>query len=174
MGKLSMFPNHSVWPCTLPVGSPPPAPRAWAPRSSAWSPPSPGVGRRPVGPDGGCCCGCGWPSAPPSFQRWGTWALGEEQQVTWVWHSSCRKQTHYTKSCLTWNYNKLYINVCPPKYIFKFPMNPSTQQQPSTTTFSHKIFMKTSGARFFSVNIWWYIYYYFDAFFMNVMYSGLN
>lgn len=85
-----------------------PAPHVWAPRSYAWSPPSPGAGRRLVGPDAGCCCGCGCPSAPPSFQWLGTWVSVGGLQMMGLFHSSCQTRTHYTEiSWLTWNYNKL-------------------------------------------------------------------
>lgn len=67
----------------------PPAPRVWAPRSSAWSPPSPGGGKRPGAPGEGCCCGYGWPSTPPSSQWWGTSVLVAALQIQGVFHFSC-------------------------------------------------------------------------------------
>lgn len=105
-------------PSVLPVDFLPPAPRVWAPRSSAWSPPSPGAGRKPVDPDEGCCYGCGCLSAPPSSQRWGTLVSVAVPLMAGVFHSSYQKQTHYTdSSCLTCNYNKLFINLHPSKCI---------------------------------------------------------
>ena len=94
--------------CSLPADFFPSAPHVWAPRKSAWSPPSPGVCRRPDGPDEGCCCGCGWTSDPPSFQQWGTWVSAVVQLLWGFCHSSYQKQTRYMEPFyLTWNYNNL-------------------------------------------------------------------
>lgn len=105
-----------------------PFPHVWAPRSFAWSPPSPGVGRRPVGPGEGCCCDFGLPSAPPSFRRWGTW-VSEVGQRMKVLCSSCQKLIHYTRSsCLTWNYNRLLWWFDPSNDVITFTINTAVVQ----------------------------------------------
>lgn len=105
------FPNWSICMSALPAVVLPPSPHASAPRSSSWFPPSPGAGRRPADPDAGCCCGCGWPSGPPSFQRWGTWVWAVGQPKMGVFHFSLQRVTHYTQgSCLTWKYKEEFRN----------------------------------------------------------------
>lgn len=109
--------------CPLPDAFLLPSPHVWAPRSCAWSPPSPDVGRRPVGPGEGCCCDFGLPSAPPSSRQWGTWVSAAGQRMK-ILCSSCQKPVHYTRSsCLTWNNNRLLNWFDPSNDVIIFTIN---------------------------------------------------
>lgn len=150
--------------CLLPAAFLLPSPHVWAPRSCAWSPPSPGVGRRPVGPAEGCYCDSGLPSAPPSSRQWGTWvsAVGQRMKILC---SSCQKPIHYTRSsCLTWNYNRLLSWFDPSNDVITFTINTAVVQYGENVLLEFKgIYM--SKETYWICNLSSVFYYFFFTFF---------